>query len=228
MTPEQPDSPIRPNEYRFSYNSFLLMGFIPVVLAVWYCVRHLDTGLALYVKQHAFGNSAWARYTSSIPDALLYISLSVTTLACAGFWYRASHARLDATTLTCKLLACAVPLSYAAKSILKYVFGRINTRVWLIAPHEYGFHWFQGSEQYSGFPSGHMAVFTALIAVFWRLHPRLRGVGLAMLLLLAGALIATNYHFLSDVIAGTYVGLLAEVLAWHIAGRDRRFQGVSG
>lgn len=211
-----------------SGNSSLLAGLILVSLAVCYCISYLDTGLALLVKQHVFRNGLWARSMSSIPDALFFIVLFVTVTAFVSFRYRVSKATLDATTLTCKLLACVMPLTFVGKTVLKYIFGRINTREWLNAPHEYGFHWFHGGEQYCGFPSGHMAVFTALIAVLWRLHPRYRAAYLAFLLLLASALIVTNYHFLSDVIAGVYVGILIEALTWRVAGRDRRFQAISG
>ena len=95
-------------------------------------------------------------------------------------------------------------------ALLKFIFGRVNTREWLAKPELYGFHWFHGSGFGGGFPSGHMAVFTALVAAMWRYYPRYRPLYLILSLLLAAALIATNYHFLGDVIGGAYLGILVE------------------
>jgi membrane-associated phospholipid phosphatase len=131
---------------------------------------------------------------------------------------RVSSAQIDNSAITYKMLAITAPVSFIAKTYFKYVFGRITTREWLLAPSDLGFHWFSGLERFSGFPSGHMAVFTALIAVLWRLQPRFRPTYLVVLMLLAMALIATNYHFFSDVIAGAYLGLLVEVCIFQIVG----------
>lgn len=141
---------------------------------------------------------------------MLILVVCVTAGSYALFRYRVVRHGIDAPAVMYETLAVAAPVSFLAKSLLKYAFGRINTREWLLAPQEYGFHWFSGEERFFGFPSGHMVVFVALFAVVWRFHPRWRPACLALLLVLALALIATNYHFLSDVIVGAYVGLVAE------------------
>lgn len=228
MAQPLPRDTIRPLGNRFRYGTALLVSIFPVALVTYYCIRHLDITVSLLVGRYLSANKGWSRYTSSIPDALFIVVIVITVGAYLRFRYKISRGEIDVDTFTYKTLAIAAPLSYTAKSILKYVFGRTNTREWLLAPQDYGFHWFQGGDRYSGFPSGHMAVFTALFAVLWRLHPRWRALYLAALLVLAVALIATNYHFLSDVIAGAYLGLAVEALAWHVAGRDKRFKAVPG
>jgi membrane-associated phospholipid phosphatase len=110
----------------------------------------------------------------------------------------------------------AVPAAYVVKSFLKYVFGRTTTRYWLLKPDLYGFHWFHGGGFYAGFPSGHMAVFTALTASLWRLYPHYRAICAIFLLILAFPLIETNYHFLSDVIAGAYLGVIVEACTYKV------------
>ncbi|HEX9137433.1 MAG TPA: phosphatase PAP2 family protein, partial [Nitrospirota bacterium] len=75
---------------------------------------------------------------------------------------------------------------------------------------EWGFHWFIGGGDLNAFPSGHMSVLTPLIISLWRFYPRYRTFFLALGLALGGALIMTNSHFLSDVIAGAYLGLLVD------------------
>lgn len=172
----------------------------------------------MFVARCLFGIEIWSAYASSIPDLLFLTVLLTTAAAYSIYRYRLSRGHVDPTTLSCRMLALAGPFSFLAKSALKQLFGRINTREWLQFPNQYGFHWLQGGGNFSGFPSGHMAVFTALAAVMWRHHPRYRGWYLAILLLLALALILTNYHFLSDLIAGAYLGLLVEICIWRTMG----------
>jgi membrane-associated phospholipid phosphatase len=63
-----------------------------------------------------------------------------------------------------------------------------------------------------------MAVFTALAAASWLLFPKYRAASLAAITALGFALVATDYHYLSDVIAGGYLGLAVFV------GTDRGLQ----
>ena len=66
-----------------------------------------------------------------------------------------------------------------------------------------------------GFPSGHMAVFTTLAVACWLFFPKVRAACLAGIAALGVALIATGQHFLSDLIAGGYIGWVV------LAGTDR-------
>jgi membrane-associated phospholipid phosphatase len=205
------------------YDSALLIALVPVALTTYYCIGHLDIAVAEFVRRYLYASKEWGDLTSSIPDALLILVVCVTVGSYSLFRYRASHYGIDAPAVMYKMLANAAPASYIVKSFLKYAFGRINTREWLHAPQEYGFHWFSGAVHHSGFPSGHMLVVTAMVAVVWRFHPHRRPACLGLLLLLALAMIATNYHFVSDVIAGAYVGLVVEACTCRVAGRKYRF-----
>jgi membrane-associated phospholipid phosphatase len=98
---------------------------------------------------------------------------------------------------------------------LKFVFGR----TWPIYHHPsfiydgvYGFNFFHPGPAYESFPSGHMASVCALVIVLWMYYPRLWPVYAVCAGGLAGALILGNYHFLSDVIAGAFVGSSTAVL----------------
>jgi membrane-associated phospholipid phosphatase len=214
---------------RLRYGTILLVALVPVALATYYCISHLDIAVAEFVRRYLYASKGWRHVTSSIPDALLILVVCVTAGSYSLFRYRSSRYGIDAAAVMYKMLAAAAPASFIAKSFLKYAFGRINTREWLHAPQEYGFHWFSGAVHYSGFPSGHMLVVTALVAVVWRFHPRYRTACLGLLLVLALAMIATNYHFVSDVIAGAYVGLMVEACTCRVVGRKYRFPAfVSG
>ena len=64
-----------------------------------------------------------------------------------------------------------------------------------------------GGSAYQSFPSGHMAATCTVITVLWIRYPRFRQIYLIVGLIVGAALVGGNYHFLSDVIAGTFVGL---------------------
>lgn len=208
-----------------SHDGYIALGSLPVALAVYFCVEHLDRSVALLVARYLYDNEFWARHTSSLPDLLFMTVLFTSAAGYLLFRHRVARGVINLATHTCLLLAITAPVAFTAKSVLKFVFGRINTREWLVTQGQYGFHWFQGGGVHNGFPSGHMTVFTALIAVVWRLHPRYRrGCG-AFLLLMAVALVVTDYHFVSDVIAGAYLGLVIEVCIWRIMTFSHRNSG---
>jgi membrane-associated phospholipid phosphatase len=65
-----------------------------------------------------------------------------------------------------------------------------------------------------------MAVFTVLAAALWRFYPRYKFLYLLLVLVLAIALITTNYHFLSDVIAGAYLGVIVGILTYKLLDKQ--------
>jgi membrane-associated phospholipid phosphatase len=98
--------------------------------------------------------------------------------------------------------------TFVSAGLLHCRIGRITTRFWLHHPDYRQFHWFNGGSHYDGFPSGHMPVFVALGIAMWKEYPRYRTLSAAILSVLALALILTDYHFVSDVVAGAYLGVL--------------------
>lgn len=171
-----------------------------------YCF--LDRGIALFIKRALLSNAKYSMFASTIPDFLPAIVCVITGIAWSAYGYHALKGIRNKHTWFFLLIASAIPLAYFLKSILKIVVGRLNTRSWLLYyPSIKEFRWFHGSGQYSGFPSGHMVVFSVLAVALWKFYPRYRLAYGGFLTLLALALIATSYHFLSDVIAGAYLGL---------------------
>jgi hypothetical protein len=114
----------------------------------------------------------------------------------------------EATALACLTSICAHTMN---DSVLKILCGVPNTTAVMHGtPHV--FHLLAGSPM-SSFPSGHMVLAGAFGGVFMRLY-RSSVVPLAALLL-AGCvlLVVGDWHFLSDVIAGVFIGVSAGVLA---------------
>jgi len=205
--------------------SRMFVSLIVTALLVLFCHYFVDAELALFISRRFVGNSAWTRYTAAIPDLLFPLVCIITLVAVFCYLVRSRRGAHSPATSFFQLVAYAVPASFIGKTILKLIFGRINTRFWLHNPQLYGFHWFHGGGFYDGFPSGHMAVFTAFMAALWRIYPRSRRICLICLLALASALIVTNYHFLRDVLAGAYLGLLAEAVSHRVLHRQRPLPG---
>ena len=155
-----------------------------------------------------------------VPDLLLPIAGVVTGLAWALFLLCRWQKRQSPALEFYMLIGTTMPMAMLLKSIAKFGFGRIETRFWLAHPHAPAFHWLAGVEGYGGFPSGHMTVFTVMSAAVAAASPRWGRVAFLGLALLGGALIATGYHFLSDVLGGLCLGLL--IHAGAAAGLLRR------
>jgi membrane-associated phospholipid phosphatase len=92
--------------------------------------------------------------------------------------------------------------------LLQYIFGRTNVHTWLSSVGPPEFAWFTPLSKFPCFPSGHMTVFTSFFVAVWIYYPRCRSISAITLIALGSALVFTNYHFLGDVIAGFFCGIL--------------------
>ena len=111
------------------------------------------------------------------------------------------------------LSATALPAAYALKTFFQFAFGRISAREWLILKTPHRFNWFNDFGN-GCFPSGHMTVFAAFGTAILIYYPQYRKAVIILLTLLGAALITTDYHYLSDVIAGAYLGVLTTYILW--------------
>jgi len=181
--------------------------FLLVLLLVTGSYYFLDARIALFVEKIWAANARLSIFSANIPDFLFPIVCVVTGIAWAAYFFLVHKGIYNTHARFFLLVASTVPFAFFLKSILKFVVGRINTRFWLLHLRYENFHWFHGKGNYSSFPSGHMAVFTVLAAALWYFYPRYRFAYMGFLSALALALLLTNYHFLSDIIAGAYLGL---------------------
>lgn len=114
----------------------------------------------------------------------------------------------EATGLACLTSICAYAVNDSA---LKEIFGVPDPEIVLQgAPHVFNF---MGGSAGCGFPSGHMVIASAFAGVFMRLYRRSIWPLFALLLLAAVLLVVGDWHFISDVIAGGFVGVAAGLLA---------------
>jgi membrane-associated phospholipid phosphatase len=123
----------------------------------------------------------------------------------------------EATGLACLTSICAYAVNDSA---LKEIFGVPDpANVLQGVPH--AFRFLSGSHGCS-FPSGHMVIACAFAGVFMRLYRRSIWPLAALLLLAAVLLVVGDWHFISDIIAGSFVGIAAGLLAGELWLAHRR------
>jgi membrane-associated phospholipid phosphatase len=123
-------------------------------------------------------------------------------------------------------IACLVSMcAYVVNDhVLKVFFGVPNPTE-VVGGAGHGFNFWMGSGN-SSFPSGHMVLAGAFAGVFMRLYKSgIRILFSVMLLIAAGLLLIGDWHFLSDIIAGAFLGATAGILAaegWaaHLGGEE--------
>jgi len=190
-----------------------LISLLPVAAAVVLCVHYVDLPVARAVADLLRGHMRLMAATGRLPDLLSLLVWSLTAVSWSGYFWLRRRGDTGRFGDLLRLVGTALPLAFAVKTLLKELFGRVNTRAWLFDPSLHGFHWFHGGGDFYGFPSGHMAVITPLLLALIHYYPRWRRECLAILGVLAALLVLTDYHFVSDVIAGAWVGVLVDELA---------------
>lgn len=183
------------------------LTFLVTVLLVAACYFYLDEPIAAWVAA-TLVTVGKSQSSLDFPDLLLPLVVVVTILGWVGRFLFAGNPARQGLQRCSAVLGVVAPASYLVKEAFKILFGRIQTPMWVVQPTSTGFHWFHGFAPYNGFPSGHMLVIAAIAAVLWRSYPRFAMVYAAGLLAMGVALVLTDYHFLGDVIAGAYGGLL--------------------
>src|ERR1039457_2401499 len=131
--------------------AIMIISFILTAIITTLSICFYDKLLAIYISK-IITSPIWHRYTSDIPDILLITVCITTVLAYMVYRTRSRKGLFNKETEFFHLITYSLPAAYVVKSFLKYVFGRTNTREWLLKPDLYGFHWFQGEGGYAGFP----------------------------------------------------------------------------
>jgi membrane-associated phospholipid phosphatase len=188
----------------------ILAVFLFTVLSI----KYLDAEIAAGIMHFIQSIHPLKKVTEKIPDLLLHFVVAATLIMWAVYLYRLHKKKFDKETQFLQLAATVLPAAYIVKTLLKFVFGRTSARSWLIHHQKLAFHWFD--QLSSSFPSGHMLVFAAFGAAILLYYPEYRKLILIFLILLGAALVGTDYHFLSDVIAGAYLGIITSYSIWYL------------
>lgn len=211
----------RDEEYRsLLHRTLIATG--SCILAVVICYFWIDRPVAFFVYNHHINNVRLFRWLTYPPPEIqnwsaLVLTILVIRRACGPFlrWQKV-------------LLVACISLIVADdfRISLGDVFGRYWPETWthgnpsLIGTGTYGFHPFQRGDDIGSFPSGHACRIMGF-AVVWLIamrHSRtVQIVGVVLCAPMLVSLVAMNYHFVSDVIAGSVLGALIAAYATHLA-----------
>jgi membrane-associated phospholipid phosphatase len=169
----------------------------------------LDRPIALFFHKTVARPEMFAKLTWA-PDPM--VPLAVIVFVALGLMNLSG--RVLSRLQNCALLvSLSVIVAELTKAQLKLMFGRTwpdtfrDNNPSFLRDDVYGFNFFHGGPAYASFPSGHTAVTCAVMSVLWVYYPAWRPLYAAAILAVAVGLIGANYHFVSDVIAGGFVGV---------------------
>lgn len=213
--PNQPSAAgAPPVGLRLLSRELIALGVAAILVAV--CFLLVDRQVATYAATLHLYN--WLS-ASSLQLPVLVVA-AVAAVAIGGVCYIVQ----PRTSLVLKGMIDAAMLSGLAMSwglcltelLLKPVFGRAVPQLYF---HNgaYGFYWLQGGDPFRSFPSGHAVQITSVATVLWMLYPRFRLLYLLAVAAVFTALILGEWHFVSDLLAGSMIGVTGGVLvtrAW--------------
>jgi len=211
------------------YRTLLLRTSITAafcIAAVLICYFWIDRSVAFFVYRHHINTIQIFRWlTYPPPEVQNWSALILTILVIRRAW--GSLLRWQkALFVACVSLIVADDFRIS----LGDVFGRYWPDTWthdnpsLIGTGTYGFHPFQRGDDIGSFPSGHAARILAFATVWIIAMPRSRTVQVVVIVLsvpMLVSLVAMNYHFVSDVIAGSVLGGIVATYAAHLARLHR-------
>ncbi len=192
-----------------------------VALAYLFADRQLAGELRPYLKGDRL--FPWLTYISNVLAPLASIG---AIFIGARVLVRGSLTPFEAAVLR---ISCAILIAWALKEELKWAFGRTWPETWIkgnpnpsyFGNGTYGFFPFHGGQGYASFPSGHTTAITAFAGALWFLWPKLRLLGVALVLAVVIGLLGADYHWLSDIMAGAILGGTTGIAAARIGHRER-------
>lgn len=204
---------------------YLLFTLPALLIALLVCYVFLDKPVAVDMSQ-----LVWLKQNSTLgPSKAVLMTQACYVLMLFVFliyFFRRLKGKVGKHMNCLALLCQSVVFAFFTKNTLQYLFGRYvprykngHTLLFERNHHLYGFHWLQGGS----FPSGHMAVLSAAVIAITVFYPKFKWVAIALMLLMAVLLILLNYHFLSDVLAGAYLGVSISLALYHV-GYSKSFR----
>jgi membrane-associated phospholipid phosphatase len=206
------------------------LGLLATTIAVVVSDLWLDRPIAYLAHDELQGFHLFQKLTL-VPQVMIPLGIvAFLAVGLRGLTGR-SLSRFQSVML---LSGLSLAVAAVAKDQLKFAFGRTWPEPWLRSNHSligdssYGFHPFHGGIGYAAFPSGHMTMTCTVLTVLWICYPGYRWAYALGMAAVGIGLVGANFHFLSDVIAGGFLGMTAGwlgVALWEIAERRVRPEG---
>src|SRR5258708_4318051 len=182
-----------------------LVTFALGVIAVLVSVSNVDRPTAEFFNTHVRHTELWKWLDRLLAPFVLVPVVALLFLFGVGCWLL-TGLRLSVWTLKPLLYSWSAVWALAAEFVFKEVFCRAWPDPGYVEKHLYGFRFLQGGPHWNSFPSGTATISAALVATVWLVAPRLRLPSAFVAAFLCSGVVITNGHWLSDVMAGVFLG----------------------
>ena len=186
---------------------FLITG-LGLIIFSYYFIDQTMTTYYLHIDNESFKKVA--QFTTKFGDAL-YPIVGLLLLSCVFKWMiKNRHAAFCSFYLLVVIVATGI-----ACNVFKFAFNRARPVEWFT--HDiYGFWFYQFKASFLSFPSGHPTTIISLMAGASLLWPRFTLLFLPFGLVVAFSRVVVTAHYFSDILAGTYLGLLGALVLYKL------------
>lgn len=187
-----------------AYRRFLLALTLCAV-SVLACIFYVDRPAAEFFNAHVRPYAVWTWLNRLLAPLVVVPAAALLFQFAVGFWLLFGR-RLPSWIQALLLYSSGTIWAIAAEFVFKQICGRGSPDPTYLANHLYGFRFLHATEGWRSFPSGTATIALTLVAITCLRFPRWR----LMVSVLAGlaciGVTVTNGHWVSDVIAGMFLG----------------------
>lgn len=187
-------------------NRRLLLALALCAISIPVCISYLDRPAAEYFNSHVRPFDLWIWLNRLLAPLVVIPVVALLFEFGAGFWLLFGR-RLASWTLTPLLFSSGALWAISAEFVLKQVFGRGSPGPTYLANHLYGFRFLNAGEGWRSFPSGTATIALTIVTITYLRLPRWRLAASLLAGLVCIGVTITNGHWVSDVMAGVFIGV---------------------
>lgn len=190
-------------------------------LAVLLCMARVDLPVAAFVSARLRRGPLFEITSSALGTLSLVAVLAPGFLVASGMAVLSGR-RISRFMRTLLVSSWSVVWALSATIVLKRLFGRSSIDPLHLARSVYDFHPLGGGWGHEAFPSGTTTIASAILSVLWIRLPPSRFPGACLLAIVSAALVATNSHWISDIVAGVFFGTTIGWMTARLQGDDEQ------
>jgi membrane-associated phospholipid phosphatase len=183
----------------------LLLALALCAISVPVCICCLDRPAAEYFNSHVRPFAIWIWLNRLLAPLVVIPVVALLFQFGAGVWLLSGR-RLASWTLTPLLYSSGTIWALSAEFVLKQLLGRGSPDPTYLARHLYGFRFLHAGGGWTSFPSGTATIALTIVAITCLRLPHWRRAVSVLAGLVCIAVTVTNGHWVSDVIAGVFLG----------------------
>lgn len=169
------------------------------------CICYLDRPAAEFFNSHVRPYAIWTWLNRLCASLVVIPVVALLFQFGAGLWLICDRP-LASWTRTTLLYSSGTIWAISAEFVFKRILGRGSPDPTYLANHLYGFRFLHPSAGWSSFPSGTATIALTIVTITYLLVPRWRQVISILAGLACIGVTVTNDHWVSDVVAGIFLG----------------------